>query len=112
MTSSLETFGLAPLEAMGRGIPVVALPCGGGLDDLVARGGLLLPDRAVATAADALARLLRSGAERQALRDRGRAAAAAHAPDRCLAQLEALYRALDSPDQDDRAPKAARLARR
>ncbi|MGZ8695942.1 MAG: glycosyltransferase [Gaiellaceae bacterium] len=93
MTSLTETFGLAPLEAMARGVPVVAMPCAGGLADLAARGGLLLPDRKVTTAAEAVARLLRSRDERKQLRARGYQVARRHSPESVLSKFDMLYAA-------------------
>lgn len=104
MTSAAEPFGLAALEAMARRVPVVAMPCPGGLGDLVSRGGLLLPDRTVETAAGAVGELLRSPRAREELRARGAATAAGHAPERVLPELERLYGALTS------SPPAGRRA--
>jgi glycosyltransferase involved in cell wall biosynthesis len=92
MTSAVEPFGIAALEAMARKVPVLAMPCPGGLSDVVARGGLLLPDRSVTAAADAVVALLQSPDMRHALRTRGDAIASEHTPERIFPQLERLYR--------------------
>ena len=93
MTSAFEPFGIAALEAMARGVPVVAMPCPGGLGELAAGGGRLLPDRSVATAAGAVAQLLASPGERSLARARGRVVVGRHGPGPVLARLEAVYAA-------------------
>ncbi len=92
MTSAVDVYPNAVLEAMARGVPVVALPCEGGLAELAARGGLLLPDREVGTAADAVGELLASPEARERLRARGYEVAAEHTVDAVLTRLEELYR--------------------
>jgi glycosyltransferase involved in cell wall biosynthesis len=94
MTSEFEPFGIAALEAMARGVPVAAMPCPGGLADIVGSGGMLLPDRDVDTAAASVGRLLGSEEERARLRVRGTALASEHGFDRVVAELEDLYRRL------------------
>jgi glycosyltransferase involved in cell wall biosynthesis len=93
MTSAFEPFGIAALEAMARGVPVVAMPCPGGLGELAAGGGRLLPDRSVETAAGAVAQLLASPGERSLARARGRVVVGRHGPGPVLARLEAVYAA-------------------
>jgi glycosyltransferase involved in cell wall biosynthesis len=90
-TAELENHPLAVVEAMTRGVPVVAMPCAGALPDLAARGGLLLPDRETISAAAALERLLGSVEDRRTLAARGREVAREHEVDRVLARLERLY---------------------
>ena len=80
MTSSSEPFGIAGLEAIARGVPLVAMPCPGGLPELAELGGTLLPDRAIGTAADAVALLLSSTDARGLSRARGDAVVAEHDP--------------------------------
>ena len=93
MTSDSEPFGLTAIEAMARGVPVVAMPCPGGLADLAAAGGLLLPDRSPATAADTVARLLASPDEVARMRAAGRALADRHSPVATVRELDRLYAA-------------------
>ena len=95
LTSAAETYSKAALEAMARGVPVVAMPCDGGLADLAARGGQLLADRGVTTAADAVAELLASSKQRERLRERGYEVAAQHSLDAVSNQLSALYDELE-----------------
>ena len=90
-TTSIESFGLAVLEAMARAVPVVAMPCPGGLAELVGRGGVLLPDREIDTAAAAVEELLMSPAPREKLGLRGRAVAAEYSLDAALRSLDRLY---------------------
>ena len=97
MTSDSEPFGLTALEAMARGVPVVAMPCPGGLSDLIRAGGLLLADRSTAGAADAIERLLRSPASRAALREAGYALAERHSARAVVADLERIYADAASP---------------
>lgn len=96
-TSEVEPFGLAALEAMARGVPVVGMPCPGGLAELVERGGLLLADRKVGTAADALERLLASPAEQARLRARGAATVGEFSVSRLIQRLDELYEAVSGP---------------
>jgi glycosyltransferase involved in cell wall biosynthesis len=91
MTSEFEPFGIAALEAMARGVPVVAMPCAGGLVDIVGRGGLVLRDRDVQTAADGVEHVLASAEERERLRNRGAVVAEEHSFERVVEQLDELY---------------------
>jgi glycosyltransferase involved in cell wall biosynthesis len=90
-TTSIESFGLAALEAMARAVPVVAMPCPGGLAELVSRGGVLLPDRDVKTAADAVSELLASPQLREEVGQRGLAVAGDYGLDGTLTALDRLY---------------------
>jgi glycosyltransferase involved in cell wall biosynthesis len=92
MTSAVEPFGIAALEAMARKVPVVAMPCPGGLSDLITRGGLLLRDRSVAAAADAVSALLQSPELRRELQIRGDTTVTEHTAEQIFPQLERLYR--------------------
>lgn len=96
-TSAVEPFGLAALEAMARGVPVVGMPCPGGLTALIERGGLLLADRKIGTASDALERLLDTPAEQERLRARGDAIAGEFSVERVIERLDDLYDALSGP---------------
>lgn len=96
-TSEIEPFGLAALEAMARGVPVAGMPCPGGLTELIERGGLLLADREIGTATDALERLIASAAEQELLRNRGDATAEEFGLGQVIERLEDLYDALTEP---------------
>jgi glycosyltransferase involved in cell wall biosynthesis len=107
-TSSVETFGLAILEAMARGVPVVAMPCPGGLTDLVERGGVLLEDRDPETAAAAVEILLASAAERIRVGNRGYVVAATHTVAGSVSRHLRMYRAVLSASaaQQPRVPES------
>jgi glycosyltransferase involved in cell wall biosynthesis len=96
-TSPVEISGIAVLEAMARGVPVVAFAARGGVVDTVSRGGELLADRDPAKAADVVARLFSSAAERERLRARGLETASAHSIGATVARLDDVYdRAMSS----------------
>jgi glycosyltransferase involved in cell wall biosynthesis len=94
MTSEFEPFGMAALEAMARGAAVVAMPCPGGLTDVVGAGGIVLPNREVQAAADAVQQLLASAEERARVRARGAVVAEEHSFERVVARLDELYQRL------------------
>ena len=91
MTSDKDVYPLIAIEAMARGVPLVAMPCDGGLPDLATRGGLLLPDRDPSTAAAALIGVFESPQKRAELRTRGSAVAAEHAVENVIPLYEAFY---------------------
>ena len=103
-TSSVETFGLAALEAMARGVPVVAMPCPGGLNDLVERGGVLVEDRDPETAAAAVEVLLASAAERIRIGSLGYDVAATYTADASVAKHLNMYRTVLSASGVEQPP--------
>ena len=100
MTSESEPFGLTALEAMARGVPVVAMPCPGGLSELVRAGGLLLPDRSTSGAADAVrAAAPLAGGQGATCAESGYVLVERHSPGRVVSELELVYAAaLPRPD--------------
>jgi glycosyltransferase involved in cell wall biosynthesis len=93
-TSAVDTFGIASLEAMARSVPVVAMPCPGGLAELVERGGVLVRDRNPQTAADAVESLLASPGEHLRVASRGYEVAAEHTVEAALEGHLKMYREL------------------
>lgn len=100
-TMRAEAYGVAVLEAMARGCPVVATDIpGSGLGWLHQHGvtGLTVPARDAAALADAIGRLLRDADLRARCGAAGRARWAAHfTADRMAADTVALYRRLLEP---------------
>ena len=99
MTSDRESFGLAALEAMSCGVPVVGYGAGG-LTEVVTDGenGLLVPVGAVEDGVAAGARLLGdSGLWRRFSEAARQTATERFAVDHVLPRYEALYRALLRP---------------
>ena len=94
VTSEVETFGIAALEAMARGVPVVAMPSAGGLPALAERGGLLLDSRGPAEAAAAVESLLASPERRAELRERGAGVAEGHQLAHTIGALDNMYAGL------------------
>lgn len=94
LPSREEGLGIAALEAMAAGLPVVATRVGG-LPEVVAEGetGLLVPARDPAALAAALESLLTNPTRARALGTAGRARAAAYfAREGMLAATDAVYR--------------------
>ena len=89
--SLYEGFGFPPLEAMARGIPVVATATGA-LPEVLGGGALLVRPGDVAALAGALAEVLDSKDRSEALAAAGRKRAASFSWDACAAGLAALYR--------------------
>ena len=73
-TSASEPYGIAAVEAMARRVPVVAMPCPGGLAELVGEAGLLLDDRRIETATAAIRGLLSNDDARDRAARAGRSA--------------------------------------
>jgi glycosyltransferase involved in cell wall biosynthesis len=94
MTSEFEPFGMAALEAMARGAAVIAMPCPGGLTEVVGGGGIVLPSREVQDAADVVQHLLASPKERTRVRARCAVVAEEHSFERVVVRLDELYRSL------------------
>jgi D-inositol-3-phosphate glycosyltransferase len=92
MPSHYESFGMAALEAMACGTPVVASDVGG-LRILVEHGhsGVLVPPTDAAALAAHLDTLLHDDAQRAALRSGSLQRAAAYGWDHIAARLETLY---------------------
>jgi glycosyltransferase involved in cell wall biosynthesis len=90
-----ETFGIAALEAMAAGRPVVASDVGG-LRELVVDGetGLVVPPGDPDALRSAIAALERDPARREALGEAGKARAARYSPENVVPRLEEVYGAL------------------
>lgn len=87
-----ESFGMVLLEAMASGVPIVASDIEGYRSVLShAAEGLLVPPNDPEALAEALLRLLRDPAERQAMGQRGRVTAAHYAWERVAADVLAFY---------------------
>ena len=97
MTSDVETFGIAALEAMTRGVPVVAMPSAGGLASLAERGGVLLESRDVTEAAATVADVLASPERRSELRRRGAGVAREHRLEHTVTALDNMYAEVIGP---------------
>jgi glycosyltransferase involved in cell wall biosynthesis len=91
--SRYEGFGLAPLEAMAAGVPVVATTAGA-LPEILANGARLVPPGDASALAGEIATLLDDAATRGALVERGHARVATYSWDACAAGVTDLYRAL------------------
>lgn len=92
MTSEAEPLGLTALEAMARGVPVVALPCPGGLEDIVAGVGIVAPTREIGDAVDVVDAVLSDRATWARMRRGGLALAQERTVRSLLARLHAIYR--------------------
>ena len=90
--SLYEGFGFPPLEAMQRGVPVVATSAGA-VPEVVGAAGLLVTPGDVEALAAAIASVLDDAPLRQDLVTRGRDRAREFSWDRCAAGLIDLYRA-------------------
>lgn len=96
LPSQYETFGVAIIEALARGKPVVASRCGGPDAIVTSDDGVLVPCNDAAALGEAMARLVREHARYASLEIRRRAIER-FGPDRLVASLSDLYaRALAS----------------
>jgi len=89
--SRYEGFGFPPLEAMARGVPVVASDAGA-LPEVLGDGAVLVPVGDVAALAEALAQVLDSSAFADELVAAGRRRAGQFSWSACAEGLGALYR--------------------
>jgi glycosyltransferase involved in cell wall biosynthesis len=103
-----ETFGLAALEAMAYGRPVIASRIGG-LPELVADGetGTLVPPGDVASLRAAIAELAADGSRRDAFGRAGKERAKLYSPARIVPRLENVYRSVVERRAAARSPEAA-----
>jgi glycosyltransferase involved in cell wall biosynthesis len=92
-SSKVEGFGIAALEAMAAGLPVVASEARG-LGELVRGAGLLFPVRDAETCARAIQRIVAEPALARSLVEAGRARAAEYSIGRCAGEYAALYEKL------------------
>lgn len=106
LASTHEGFGLAALEAMACGAPVVATAAGN-LPDLCGNAALLVPVGDAAALAGALRAVLEDGIRAAGMREAGVARAAAFTWERAARETAAVYRALARPTGPRRSPPAA-----
>ena len=93
IASTHEGFGLAALEAMACGAPVVATAAGN-LPELCGQAGLLVPPSDPAALAGALRAVLEDGVRATGMREAGRLRATAFTWERAASETAAVYRRL------------------
>lgn len=101
MTSEIEPLGLTALEAMARGIPVVAMPCPGGLPGLVAAGGRLTADRKVESALGVIEEFLDNADARSDARQRGQDVVASRTIGALVRQLDRVYTSVEGTGRSE-----------
>ena len=92
--SHSEGLGSSVLDALALGVPVVATRVGGLPDALAHGGGVLVAPNSPVELAEAVARLLEDGAEREQLGHAGRIAAKEFGVDRLVQQTLDVYRSV------------------
>ena len=92
LPSESESFGLAALEALACGVPVVGTTVGGLPEVVLEDAGALVPVGDVGLMAEKALAMLRDPARLRALRDAAVRSAARYSADRIVPMYEDLYR--------------------